>query len=228
MTMNLKFPEARLIVFAKAPVPHQVKTRLIPHLGVEGATQLHQQLAWQSISTAAAAQLCPVQLWCAPAIEHPFFQSCQDHFAVTLHQQQGDDLGARMAEAFKETLQDCRYAVIIGTDCPALTRHDLDQALTALREGYDAVIGPAEDGGYVLLGLRLFNASLFENIGWGSAEVLRITRERLAQLHWRCHELTTQWDVDRPEDIERLRQSGILRDMPDSSPIITRTSINGK
>lgn len=200
--MNLPFPDARIMVFAKAPVAGAVKTRLIPVLGAQGAAALQTTLARHCIATAVEARLCPVELWCSPDMNHPFFTQCSTDYGVTLREQQGNDLGARMAHAFDTVLQQNPYAVIIGTDCPALTAQDLRTALDILWDGFDAVIGPAEDGGYVLLGLRKAAPLLFEDITWGSCEVLALTRERLKRLQWRWHELAPRRDVDRPEDLE--------------------------
>jgi glycosyltransferase A (GT-A) superfamily protein (DUF2064 family) len=101
-------------------------------------------------------------------------------------------------------------AVLIGSDCPALRPSDLRAALRALRAGADAVLSPAEDGGYPLIGLRRVSRRLFDGVSWGSARVLEQTRRRLARLGWRWTELRTLWDVDRPEDVARLRRSGLL------------------
>jgi hypothetical protein len=200
--MKLPFPDACIMVFAKAPVAGAVKTRLIPALGAEGAAALHAMLTRHCIAMAVEARLCPVELWCSPDMNHPFFAQCSKDYGATLREQQGNDLGARMAHAFDTVLQRSPCAVIIGTDCPALTVQDLRTALHTLRDGFDAVIGPAEDGGYVLLGLRKAVPLLFEDIAWGSGEVLALTRERLKRLQWRWSELAPRRDVDRPEDLE--------------------------
>ena len=102
------------------------------------------------------------------------------------------------------------HVLLIGADCPALTARHLCQARQALLGGADAVLAPAEDGGYVLMGLSRFDARLFEDIAWGSDGVLQETRARLRALGWRWRELETLWDVDRPEDYERLVESGLL------------------
>ena len=198
----MQLPDAVLMVFAKAPIAGEVKTRLIPALGEQAATRLHERLVRHTLATASHAGLCPVQLWCAPDITHPFFAQCQRDFGVSLHAQQGGDLGARMAQAFDTVLQQHPQAVIIGSDCPLLSASDLSSALSALRDGFDAVLGPAQDGGYVLLGLSHTSRALFDSMPWGTSRVLALTRERLHQLQWRWHELATHWDVDRPQDIE--------------------------
>jgi rSAM/selenodomain-associated transferase 1 len=196
-------PDARIIVFAKAPVPGQCKTRLIPALGEQGAAELHARLVWQALTTATQDDLCPVELWCADQADHPFFKQCQEHFAITIKQQQGSDVGLRMAHAFAETLNHCQRAACIGSDCPALQSDDLKQALTAL-EQHDCVLKPADDGGYVLIGLRQAYSSVFENIAWGSAHVMEQTRIQLnrQQLSWQ--ELPPTWDLDRPEELDKL------------------------
>lgn len=198
-----------VIVFAKAPVPGAVKTRLISELGADVAAALYAGLIHQSLALALRADIGPVALWCAPSSAHPFFSRCAQTYGVTLHDQHGDDLGMRMAAAFQNALGGRPYAVLIGSDCPSLTVDDLQVAAAQLVGGCDAVLGPAEDGGYVLLGLRRVIASLFENIPWSSDRVLSETRKRLRRAGADWHELATRWDVDRPEDLLRLVSLGI-------------------
>jgi len=197
----MKHPDARLIVFAKAPEPGRAKTRLIPALGAAGAAALHTRLVEHTLTTVTSAALCPVQLWCAPDTDHPFFDACHQRFAVTLHPQQGTDLGERMAHAMLHNLQQGYNSIIIGTDCPALSATNFEQAFTLLQGNNDVVLGPADDGGYVLMGLKRFSAELFSNIRWGTCEVLETTRERIDKLQWSLTELGTFQDIDRPEDL---------------------------
>ena len=201
-------PETAILVFAKAPLAGSVKTRLIPLLGAEGAAALHLQLLDHALATARDAATGPLQLWCAPDPAHPALQAAAAAHRATLHLQQGPDLGARMAHAFSNSLRVHRHALCIGVDCPALTPQHLRDARGALRDGHDAVFVPAEDGGYALAGLSCAAPELFEGIAWGGSQVMAQTRDRLraAQLRW--HELETLWDVDRPEDLQRLRTSG--------------------
>jgi rSAM/selenodomain-associated transferase 1 len=207
----MKPAKGHTIVFAKAPVPGQVKTRLVPSLGAQGAATFYERMARHSLAIAIKASPGSVGLWCTPTIEHPFFENCIDEFKVALHLQCGGDLGKRMAHAFQETLKTSPYAILIGTDCPSLTLDDLRKAMTILREGRDAVIGPAEDGGYLLMGLRRYAPELFTGISWGKESVLEETRHRLRLLGWKWHELQERWDVDRPEDLERLRNEGYVK-----------------
>jgi len=195
----------RIMIFAKAPAPGRVKTRLVPALGAGAAAALHRQLVERTLATARAAALGPIELWCAPSTSDPFFALCARQHGVALREQGEGDLGARMGRALESALAQGIPALLVGSDCPALTPEYLREAAAALINGTDAVIGPAEDGGYVLIGLaRSPSAPLFADIAWGSATVMRETRVRLARFDWRWRELATLWDVDRPEDLLRL------------------------
>ena len=200
----------RLIVFAKAPDAGTVKTRLIPLLGAEGAARLHRQLVEYALGVAVEAACAPVELCCAPDAQHPFFTTCRDRFGVTLTEQASGDLGARMYRAFDRALASAESVVLIGTDCVDLTATDLGETFQALEDGNDAVLGPAEDGGYVLIGLRRCARTVFDGIGWSAATVLAETRERFARLQWRWHELPVRSDIDRPEDYQRLVREGVV------------------
>ena len=199
-----------LIVFARAPVPGLVKTRLIPLLGAEGAAALHVRLVKRTLRTARKASFAGIELHCAPAADDAFFRFCTGHYGVRLLAQTGSDLGARMHAALEGALTGCSRAILIGSDCPALTPRHLRQADRALIDGADAVFAPCEDGGYALVGLRRADERLFAGIAWGGDTVMADTRRRLAALGWAWRELDTLWDVDRPEDYERLMASGLL------------------
>ena len=193
-----------LIIYAKAPVPGQVKTRLAPALDGEAAALLHAALVERALKTAQRSGMARVEVCCAPGTGDSFFQACADDFDVALTEQGEGDLGARMLRTLRRALADHDAAIIIGADCPALTGKHLAAAAAALN-GHDAVLTPAEDGGYVLIGARRTDARLFESIGWGSAEVLAQQRRNLTALGWSWHEMPVLWDVDRPEDLPRLK-----------------------
>lgn len=188
-----------VLVFARTPVPGKVKTRLIPAIGAERAANLHRAMVWRSVATAADAGVGPVELWCSPAIEHPYLAELEREFSLTLRLQVGRDLGERMHDAFATSSG--AGALLIGTDCPRLEPGDLRDGAAALGEGADAVLGPAEDGGYYLIGTRRSVPELYAGVSWGSGRVLSKTRENLRDLGWRWHELVPRRDVDRPEDL---------------------------
>ncbi len=200
------YPHVRMLVFAKAPAPGMVKTRLVPLLGAKGAARLHRRLVLHTLQQLSAAGLAPGELWCAPDPAARFFRACRERWGIALRRQRGGSLGERMGFALRATLRRAEAGVLLGTDCPAVTPAYLRAGLQALQAGNDAVLGPAEDGGYVLLGARRYAPELFTGIPWGSSGVLEETRRRLRQLGWRWHELETLWDVDRPEDYARLKE----------------------
>ncbi|MFO1305716.1 MAG: TIGR04282 family arsenosugar biosynthesis glycosyltransferase [Burkholderiales bacterium] len=191
-------------IFARAPRAGQAKTRLIPALGAQGAARLQRWLTNRAVGTALRSDVGGVTLWCAPDARHPFFRAMHERLHVECRDQSGADLGERMRRAFEAHCPQGPL-LLIGTDCPALEPSDLRDAGRALREGQDAVVLPAEDGGYVLIGLREPRASLFEGIAWGTDAVMPTTRERLRALAVRWCEPRTLWDVDRPEDLARVR-----------------------
>lgn len=201
-------PEARttVLVFAKAPDPGKVKTRLAARMGEGPAAVLAARLAMRALATAGAAGVGTVELWCTPDVAHPFFEVCRRRHGVVLHEQVGRDLGARMSHALRSALGRTPTAILVGSDVPTMCPADLQAAATALAAGDDAVLGPAEDGGYWLLGLRRVDEAMFSDVPWGTNDVLERTRERFDALGWRTAEVATRWDVDRPEDFERLRR----------------------
>lgn len=200
----MKMHDGVLLIFAKAPLPGQAKTRLIPALGAEGAASLQQYLLESTLTMTEGWQCGSKQLWCTPDTGHPVFTHYAERHRLSLHRQQGHDLGARMANAFTRALIEYPWAMVIGTDCPDLSSDDLHQAAELLHLGADAVLGPAADGGYYLLGLRRFEPLLFTDMEWGGDSVLAETRRRLEHLGMNTRLLKTKHDLDRPEDLHRF------------------------
>ncbi|MEI6068220.1 MAG: TIGR04282 family arsenosugar biosynthesis glycosyltransferase, partial [Methylococcaceae bacterium] len=115
------------------------------------------------------------------------------------------DLGARMHNAFCLALKSYSCALLIGCDCPSLTEQDLEEALTALSQKACCVLGPAEDGGYVLIGLNQPHPELFDTMPWGTDLVLEQTRSRIQHNNLLYHALKQQWDLDTPQDLARYQ-----------------------
>ncbi|MBH8579424.1 TIGR04282 family arsenosugar biosynthesis glycosyltransferase [Bisbaumannia pacifica] len=193
-------------LFAKAPLPGQAKTRLIPALGAAGAASLHRRLVWRALATTSEASrrlgLGPVRLWTALDHHHPFFAECRRAFDIDLAPQPEGDLGRRMAAAFAEPACPAPR-LLLGSDCPAVTPELVMRCWTALAER-DAVFLPAEDGGYGLIGLWRRDAALFADMPWGGDAVMVATRQALTGLGWRWSEPATVWDLDRPAELPRL------------------------
>lgn len=193
-----------VIVFAKAPIPGDVKTRLIPALGAEHAAMLHTALTERAIATAQQSGAADVELCCAPDIEHAFFQACAEDFDVLLTAQGGGDLGERMLRTLNRAIGEYGRAIIIGADCPALTAQHIANAAGMLGN-HQVVLTPAEDGGYALIGATRTHTAMFSAIDWGTDVVLEQQRRNLVACGLSAHEMETLWDVDRPEDLPRLK-----------------------
>jgi hypothetical protein len=204
-------PGIEIAVLAKAPIPGYAKTRLIPRLGAAGAAGLQAALTRRAVVTAIAAGLGPVTLWCDPDCSHPACVALSRRHGVTLRAQPTGDLGARMEHAVRRHASRAAAVLVIGTDAPALRPDHLRVAADALRAGDDAVVFPAEDGGYVLIGLRSASSAPFASVEWGSDRVMMQTRERLKAAGLRWSEPLTLWDVDRPEDLDRLSEMEDVR-----------------
>ena len=194
-------PDGTLLVFAREPIPGLVKTRLIPTLGASGAAHLYQALLERAVSAAIGVPGVAVELWCAGA--PPSGGVCAKlarRHGLELRQQGAGDLGQRMAQALGETLALGDRAVLIGSDCPGYHAAYLSAAFAALL-GHDVVLGPAADGGYVLIGMRRPAPDLFADIPWGTDTVLEATRTALTRLGLIWVELPGLQDIDRPEDL---------------------------
>jgi rSAM/selenodomain-associated transferase 1 len=186
----------RVVIFAKEPVPGRVKTRLIPALGEQGAAKLAAEMLKRTVEEALAS--CLDAELCGEPDPRAWYAGPPVH----LHPQGEGDLGQRLHGAAQRVLQE-EPILLIGTDCPTLDRHRLSAAAHAL-EQHDTVLHPAQDGGYVLLGLRRFDPSLFENIAWSTAEVAAQTLARIAALGWSVDVRETLADIDEPADLSAL------------------------
>jgi hypothetical protein len=200
----------RLIVFTRYPEAGTTKTRLIPALGAQGAADLQRDMTERTV--AEARRLAESR---RVALEVRFEGGSAGQMAAWLGDdlrclpQGTGDLGDRMERAVRQTLdRGARRAVIVGTDCPDLTADTLADAFDALAD-HDLVLGPAADGGYYLIGLRQDAPALFEDIPWGTSEVLRRTLSQADELGLRVQLLDELADVDRPDDLHRLRSETI-------------------
>ena len=196
----------RIIVFAKAPRPGLAKTRLIPALGAAGAAALAARMLAHTLDQALASDVGAVELCVAPAPGDAAWQGVELPEGLALTAQGAGDLGARMARAAQRAIEAgdaCAGVLLIGTDCPAVDAACLRQAANALGEA-DAVIAPTADGGYALLGLRRFDASLFADIAWSTPTVAATTLARLEMLGRSCTRLALLHDIDEPADLVHL------------------------
>lgn len=184
----------RIVIFAKAPVPGQVKTRLIPALGPDGAAALAGRMLADTCREAVAARTGAVELCLSGSLE-------SIPQGVELSRQGGGDLGKRLARAAERVIGGGEPVIFIGTDCPGLDASRLKQASAEL-ERNDAVIHPTFDGGYALLGLRRYDPSILNGIEWSTSTVAADTVARISALGWSLHVGETLLDIDEPEDLE--------------------------
>lgn len=193
----------RIIVMAKAPVAGFAKTRLIAALGAQGAANLAQRMLQHTLATALASNIGSVELCASPDIADKAWQpfDLPDH--ITWSAQGEGDLGSRMARAALRGLQANESVVLIGTDCPAITTHSLQEAALAL-QSHDACLIPTFDGGYSLLALNRFDVILFDNMAWSTNTVATQTLSRMVQIGWHAKVLAMLHDIDEPGDIRWL------------------------
>jgi len=204
-----------LVIFAKAPIPGQVKTRLCPPLTPDEAATLHGSFVLDQLERTKAAVSrfkLPLDryLACAPSSTHVFFKIMEERQGVKLIDQIGDDVGARMSQTF-ETLfaKGYKRVLIVGTDVPTLPLEHYEQAF-ALLESHDLVLGPALDGGYYLIGLNRSVPDLFNDIPWSTERVLRLTQGKAQALGLKMALIAPWRDVDTTEDLKALIEAESL------------------
>ncbi|MDR4493339.1 MAG: TIGR04282 family arsenosugar biosynthesis glycosyltransferase [Nitrospirales bacterium] len=195
---------AAVVVFAKAPIVGQVKTRLCPPLTPDEAASLHGSLVMDMLERSQAVKGCDLVLAGSPDKTHPFFKAMEARFKVKLWEQVGEDLGARMARTFHAGLGSTyRSLVIVGTDIPGITPQIVTQAFASLKE-HDLVLGPTMDGGYYLIGLRKKAPELFQDIPWSTDQVCPLTEQKAKVLGLSMKKLPTLRDIDTIEDLQAI------------------------
>jgi len=212
-----------LQVFARAPVAGLCKTRLIPALGAAGAAELQRNLMLRTLHMAVEWRELAgggvVELWCAPDTAHAVFRECGQSLGVRLRAQAQGDLGARMWLALSAALQEGALPVLVGTDCPWLTAPLIEQLHRSL-SAHDAAFTPAEDGGYVAVGLARPVPELFAGVEWGRAGVMAQTRERARCWGASIAEVGLLPDIDLPQDLGRLRDDPRLAGLLPSAGLV--------
>ena len=191
-----------LIIFAKAPIPGEVKTRLCPPLDHDEAASLHGTLVLDAVERAKG--LSGVSLYVAgtPDLAHPFFKVMEGRYGAKLLPQRGPDLGSRMKWAMQDAFeQGAQEVLLTGTDLPTLPRAYLAEALKLVK-AHDVVLGPTADGGYYLIGLRKMVPVLFEGIAWSTASVLAETKKKIEQAGLSLGLLPECRDLDTLEDLK--------------------------
>jgi rSAM/selenodomain-associated transferase 1 len=194
-------PAERLVIFARAPEAGRVKTRLSRALGDAAALAVYRALLEDTC--ALAGQLAVARELCiAGPVDHPEILRLAAAHDLVVSAQPDGDLGARMDRVLAARLAGAERVCLVGADAPFVTRDDLDAAFLALVD-HEAVIGPATDGGYWLIGARQPLPELFSDMRWGTPEVLPETLRRLRGR--RAALLQFRYDVDEPADLALAR-----------------------
>ncbi len=195
----------KIIIFTRYPAPGKTKTRLIPALGADGAALLYRNMTQHAMDVVKG--LAKTRDF---SLEIRYYEGNRELISKWLgielfyREQTGPDLGERMWRAFQDAFQEGRTRVlIIGCDCPGIHGEILETALERLAE-YDLVLGPANDGGYYLVGLSTPCRPLFRNVTWGSNEVLAQTLTIARECGLSVGFVDALDDIDRPEDLLRL------------------------
>ena len=202
--MSYQYPDTCLVIFAKAPIIGKVKTRLIPALGAEGACEFYQEMAHNIIVNLAESEICQVKIYSHLDSTHQFFKDLEISNALKVYPQHGNNLGERMFQAIKNSLINFSKVIVIGTDCPEYSAYYLESAIQAL-DRKDVVIGPATDGGYVLIGMKTAEPHVFARINWGGKTVLDNTVERIVESSLSYELLSPLHDIDVPADLKHLK-----------------------
>ncbi|HTE21042.1 MAG TPA: TIGR04282 family arsenosugar biosynthesis glycosyltransferase [Armatimonadota bacterium] len=197
----------RLIIFTKAPVPGEAKTRLCPPLLPAEAAQLAEAFLLDEVETLSALPGCRVSVAFTPADAAPLFRRILgDPMVPWLAVQSPGDLGNRLHTAFAAACPSWWPVAIIGSDSPDLPPGLVEEAFKTLEEdAADVVVGPTVDGGYYLIAARQAHAALFRDIPWSTPAVLAATVERAEQAGLRLRLLPIWEDVDEIDDLYRLR-----------------------
>ncbi|MBI4526323.1 MAG: TIGR04282 family arsenosugar biosynthesis glycosyltransferase [Deltaproteobacteria bacterium] len=191
-----------LVIMAKAPVPRQVKTRLIPFLSAEDAAELSRCLFLDLLATLERFSGGEFFLAFSPPESFALFHELVPS-RCSLFPQRGNNLGERMGNIFEDLLgQGYKNIVIIGSDLPVFPLHFLEEAFAALEPpGHEVVLGPTRDGGYYLIGMRRPIPEIFERIPWGSETVFSTTIHKLDSLGVPTYRVPVWFDIDAPEDL---------------------------
>ena len=184
-----------------------MKTRLAKSIGDEAALAVYNQLVEKTCEVANRVEATKFAIFNEVILhdDSGIFQNFKQSV------QRGNDLGEKMKHAFDMVFrQGFEKAIIIGSDCPELLAIEIENAFILLNEN-DLVIGPAEDGGYYLLGMKKTHAELFQIEKWSTPNVFRQTMEKAAQLNLKCYKTTIKRDLDDEQDLNFFQEKGIFK-----------------
>lgn len=202
------YDQRQLVVFTKPARPGRVKTRLIGELSAEQTARLHQTFLEDLAHRLAGGKFLLQMAWALDEGEPVPSFFLDDGRQVEGFRQQGGSLGDRLFCGLRRAAEACPQVIAAGSDHPTLSSERIDEAFRALEGGAEVVLGPAEDGGYYLIGCRreTLRERLFEGIPWSTDGVLQATLDRCRELGFEAKLLAVGADVDTPEDLAKLER----------------------
>jgi uncharacterized protein len=209
-----------LLVFAKTPKPGKVKTRLLAAVSADVAAALHAACIEDTLRIARQMRGCDAFVFAAGGTGYfrRLVKKKGSGARLQVLPQRGADLGARMENAFRKCFaMGYREVAVIGTDTPWMGVERVRRAFAELKAN-DVVIGPAEDGGYYLLGIRKMVAEIFRGIPWSTERVMALTLQKIGVLKLRTKLLRRDFDLDRPEDLQTAKR--MLKRKPRLAPVL--------
>ena len=203
MTRN-KGASSIVALFTRISVPGGVKKRIAIRSDAQLAMRAHQFMLKNTLKVLVSSPALTFQIWVAGELQHLNSGDPLSPYQAQLRLQRGDSLGDRMAYTIGYNASNGAKTVLIGSDCPAMNVDYIQAAFSCLNTGADLVVGPAEDGGYVLIGMHELHLPIFRGIDWGSSRVLKQTLKVARDMGLNVCLLDTLSDVDRVEDLINL------------------------
>ena len=207
--MATDYSSACLVVMARAPIPGQVKTRLIPLLGRVGAARFYKHLFSETISRLAGSEIYDMRISCTPDSRHAAFQTHARNFDCKLIRQPLGDLGQRMSRIISGQLKSYDSVIVVGTDLVNLDTKRVECAFGDLQNGCDLVLGKTLDGGYGLIGMKRLYHELFRGVPWSSPRVAEVTLNKARGLGLQVGVSDGLLDIDHPRDYYRWSKKRI-------------------
>jgi len=196
--------KSKLIVFAKAPVPGRVKTRLGYSIGMLNAARVYRTLCSDFLRKVNNLPEIDIEVWATPDTHHPLFLWCRRVLGLKVKRQPEGDLGERMYRSIKASLKEYSTVILTGTDMPEISISDLQKSVEVLDGGYDVVFAPSTDGGYGLVAVQQSIHSIFYNMPWSCENVLEVSLLRLKRSHLKSFLLDTYDDIDTLSDYKKF------------------------
>ncbi len=197
-----------VLIFSKAPVSGEVKTRLAKDIGSEAALNVYKAMLktiCQKLSCSSTNEIVwDCYLSASKDLDHPFFSELISDYGLNTHLQSGGDLGKKMQTAMSDLLNHYEKVVIVGGDAISISAEMIEAVFQALDHS-DVSLVPAQDGGYIAIAVKKTHPEMFQNIEWGTEQVLTQQLACFEAIDWHCWMSEHLWDLDELEDLQRVK-----------------------